>query len=105
VFFPGTVNEVEALAGIDLDVPAGQFVSLIGPNGSGKSTLLNAIAGTFRLTTGTVLLDEKDVSRQPEHVRARSIGRVFQDPRAGTAPSMKIEENPPSRSCARGAAA
>ncbi len=93
VFFPGTVNEVEALAGIDLDVPAGQFVSIIGSNGSGKSTLLNAIAGTFRLTSGRVLLDERDVSRQPEHVRSRSIGRVFQDPRAGTAPSMTIEEN------------
>ncbi len=93
VFFPGTVNEVVALAGIDLDVPAGQFVSIIGSNGSGKSTLLNGIAGAFRLTGGTVLLDETDVSKQPEHVRSRSIGRVFQDPRAGTAPSMTIEEN------------
>jgi putative tryptophan/tyrosine transport system ATP-binding protein len=93
VFFPGTVNEVEALSGIDLDVPAGQFVSIIGSNGSGKSTLLNSIAGTFRLTEGAVLLGDRDVSRQPEHVRSRSIGRVFQDPRAGTAPSLTIEEN------------
>lgn len=93
VFFPGTVNEVVALSGIDLTVPAGQFVTVIGSNGSGKSTLLNAIAGTFPLSSGAVLLGGRDISRQAEHVRSRSIGRVFQDPRAGTAPSMTIEEN------------
>ena len=93
VFFPGTPNEVVALAGIDLAVPAGQFVSIIGSNGSGKSTLLNAVAGTFQLTAGKVLLGERDVTKQAEHVRSRTIGRVFQDPRAGTAPSMTIEEN------------
>jgi putative tryptophan/tyrosine transport system ATP-binding protein len=93
VFFAGTANEVVALSGIDLDVPAGQFVSIIGSNGSGKSTLLNAVAGTFGLTAGRVVLDGRDVTRQPEHVRSRSIGRVFQDPRAGTAPDMTIEEN------------
>jgi putative ABC transport system ATP-binding protein len=92
-FYPGTANEVLALAGIDLLVPAGQFVSIIGSNGSGKSTLLNAIAGTFALSGGRVSLDDRDVSRLPEHVRSRFIGRVFQDPRAGTAPSMTIEEN------------
>ena len=93
VFFPGTANEVVALAGVDLDVPAGQFVSIIGSNGSGKSTLLNAVAGTFALTDGRVTLGERDVTRQSEYVRSRSIGRVFQDPRAGTAPDMTIEEN------------
>jgi putative tryptophan/tyrosine transport system ATP-binding protein len=93
VFFPGTANEVVALDGIDLAVPAGQFISIIGSNGSGKSTLLNAVAGTFGLTAGAVVLGGQDVTRQPEHVRSRSIGRVFQDPRAGTAPDMTIEEN------------
>ena len=93
VFFPGTANEVVALRGIDLDIPAGQFVTVIGSNGSGKSTLLNAVAGTFPVTTGQVLLGGHDVTKQAEHVRSRSIGRVFQDPRAGTAPSMTIEEN------------
>ena len=92
-FFPGTVNEVAALAGIDLVVPAGQFVTIIGSNGSGKSTLLNAIAGTFPASGGSVLLDGRDVSRLPEYARSRFIGRVFQDPRAGTAPSMTIDEN------------
>jgi putative ABC transport system ATP-binding protein len=93
VFYPGTANEVVALAGIDLDVPAGQFVSIIGSNGSGKSTLLNAVAGTFPLSSGSVVLGGHDVTRQPEYVRSRTIGRVFQDPRAGTAPDMTIEEN------------
>ena len=93
VFFPGTANEVVALNGIDLEVPAGQFVSIIGSNGSGKSTLLNAVAGTFPVTAGKVVLGGRDVTRQAEHVRSRVIGRVFQDPRAGTAPGMTIEEN------------
>lgn len=93
VFYPGTANEVVALHEVDLDVPAGQFISIIGSNGSGKSTLLNAVAGTFPVTAGKVVLGGRDVTRQPEHVRSRSIGRVFQDPRAGTAPSMTIEEN------------
>jgi putative ABC transport system ATP-binding protein len=93
VFYPGTANEVVALDGIDLDVPAGQFVSIIGSNGSGKSTLLNAVAGAFPVTAGTVRLGGSDVTKQREHVRSRVIGRVFQDPRAGTAPDMTIEEN------------
>jgi putative tryptophan/tyrosine transport system ATP-binding protein len=93
VFFAGTANEVVALGGIDLLVPAGQFVSIIGSNGSGKSTLLNAVAGTFPLTSGRVLLDGADVTKQREYQRSRAIGRVFQDPRAGTAPGMTIEEN------------
>jgi putative ABC transport system ATP-binding protein len=91
VFFPGTANEVVALNGIDLGVPAAQFVSIIGSNGSGKSTLLNAVAGTFPVSAGKITLGGRDVTRQAEHVRSRTIGRVFQDPRAGTAPSMTIE--------------
>jgi len=93
LFFPGTANEVVALDGIDLEVPAGQFVSIIGSNGSGKSTLLNAVAGTFPVTAGRIVLGGRDVTRLPDYVRSRSIGRVFQDPRAGTAPDMTIEEN------------
>ena len=93
VFFAGTANEVVALGGIDLEVPAGQFVTIIGSNGAGKSTLLNAIAGTFPLTSGAVSIGEHDVTGQPEYMRSRLMGRVFQDPRAGTAPSMTIEEN------------
>ena len=93
VFFPRTVNEVVALDDISLEVNPGDFVTVIGSNGSGKSTLLNAIAGTVPLTAGTVRLEGRDITRLAEYMRARSIGRVFQDPRAGTAPSMSIQEN------------
>ena len=93
VFFPGTANEVVALNGIDLELPAGQFVTVIGSNGAGKSTMLNAVAGTFPLSSGTIRLGSRDVTKTKEHVRSRTIGRVFQDPRAGTAPGMTIEEN------------
>ena len=93
VFFAGTANEVVALAGIDLEVPAGQFVSIIGSNGSGKSTLLNAVAGTFPASAGSLSLDGREITKYPEYVRSRFLGRVFQDPGAGTAPSMTIEEN------------
>jgi putative ABC transport system ATP-binding protein len=93
VFFPGTANEVVALDGIDLSVPTGEFVSIIGSNGSGKSTLLNTVAGAFLPSDGSVIVDGREVTKLAEHVRSRFIGRVFQDPRAGTAPSMSIEEN------------
>lgn len=92
-FFPGTPNEVRALRGVDLSIDEGSFVIVIGTNGSGKSTLLNAIAGSFRLDTGRIHLDGHDVTRWPEHRRAKLIGRVFQDPFSGTAPSMTIAEN------------
>ena len=82
-----------ALAGVDLTIEQGSFVVVIGTNGSGKSTLLNAVAGTFPLDAGTIRLAGRDVTRWPEHRRARLIGRVFQNPFSGTAPSMTIAEN------------
>jgi putative ABC transport system ATP-binding protein len=93
VFFPKTPNEVMALNGIDLDVAPGDFITVIGSNGAGKSTLQNCVAGTYPLSTGTVTLEGMDLTGTPEYRRAQFIGRVFQDPRAGTAPSMSIEEN------------
>jgi putative ABC transport system ATP-binding protein len=92
-FNPGTPNEVRALEGIDLAVPAGQFVVIIGTNGSGKSTLLNAVAGTFLLDAGSLAVDGHVVTRWSEHRRASLIGRVFQNPFSGTAPRMSIAEN------------
>ena len=92
-FFPGTVNEKVALKDIDLVLEDGDFVTVIGGNGAGKSTLLNAIAGTWRPDCGQVLIDGVDVSRLPEHKRAKFLGRVFQDPMMGTAKDMEIEEN------------
>jgi putative ABC transport system ATP-binding protein len=89
----GTPNEVRALRGVDLDVDEGSFVIVIGTNGSGKSTLLNAVAGGFPLDSGTLMLDGVDITLWPEHRRASMIGRVFQNPFSGTAPSMSIAQN------------
>ena len=92
-FNPGTVNEKKALCDISLDVADGDFISIIGSNGAGKSTVFNAIAGSFYTDSGSIFLDGEDVTLQPEHVRAKKIGRLFQDPMRGSAPGMTIEEN------------
>lgn len=92
-FHPGTPNEVHALRDVSLTLPAGSFLIVLGTNGSGKSTLLNAIAGTFFVDSGTISVSGEDITRWPEHRRARLIGRVFQDPFRGTAPTMSIAEN------------
>ena len=89
----GTPEEVRPMQGIDLEIPAGQFVIVLGGNGSGKSTLLNGLAGTFRLDEGTIEIDGRDVTRWREHERAALVGRVFQNPFSGTAPMMTIAEN------------
>jgi putative ABC transport system ATP-binding protein len=92
-FNAGTPNEVRSLQRVGLKVDEGSFVIIIGTNGSGKSTLLNAVAGTFQVDSGNINLDGNDVTRWPEHRRARLIGRVFQNPFSGTAPNMTIAEN------------
>ena len=92
-FNPGTVNEKTALDGVSLTLKDGDFVSVIGGNGAGKSTLLNAVAGTWLVDSGTIAIDGVNVTRLSEHKRARFIGRVFQDPKVGTAATMQIEEN------------
>ena len=86
-------ERVPALQRIDLVMPQAQFLTVIGSNGSGKSTLLNALAGGFLPDAGTILIEGKDVTREPEHRRAALIGRVFQDPYKGTCPSMTVAEN------------
>ena len=92
-FFPGTIHEKTALDGLNLTLHEGDFVTVIGGNGAGKSTMLNAIAGTFPVDSGSILIDGKDVTRLPEYKRAALLGRVFQDPMMGTAPTMQIQEN------------
>ncbi|MBY0584965.1 ABC transporter ATP-binding protein [Murdochiella massiliensis] len=92
-FHPGTVNAKRALNGISVTLNDGDFVTVIGGNGAGKSTLLNAIAGSFPIDSGQILLDGMDITRLPENKRASFLGRVFQDPMVGTAPSMQIAEN------------
>lgn len=92
-FFPGTVNERAALKGVSLTLAEGDFVTVIGSNGAGKSTLLNAVSGRMPVDNGTITIDGVNVTRMPEHRRARYVGRVFQDPMAGTAPDLTIEQN------------
>ncbi|QOT00101.1 ABC transporter ATP-binding protein [Brevibacterium sp. JNUCC-42] len=93
VFNQGTVNEKIALTNINLKLAHGDFVTVIGSNGAGKSTLMNTISGGIIPDTGNIFIDNQDVTKQGEHKRAALIGRVFQDPMAGTAPHMTIEEN------------
>ena len=92
-FNPGTVNEKVALNNLSLHLKAGDFVTIIGSNGAGKSTLFNAICGDFITDQGSILLDGQDITFTPNHVRAKRIGRLFQDPMRGSAPGMSIEEN------------
>ena len=92
-FNPGTVNQKVALNDLNLTLEDGDFVTVIGGNGAGKSTMLNAIAGVFQVDSGTITIDGQDVTKLPEHKRAAFLGRVFQDPMMGTAPTMQIEEN------------
>ena len=92
-FNPGTVNEKAALRGVSLTLNDGDFVTVIGGNGAGKSTLLNAVAGVWPVDSGSISIGGTDVTRLPEHKRAKYIGRVFQDPMMGTAATMQIEEN------------
>ena len=92
-FNPGTINAKTALNDLSLTLADGDFVTVIGGNGAGKSTMLNAIAGVFPVDSGSILIDGQDVTKLPEHKRAALLGRVFQDPMMGTAPTMMIEEN------------
>ncbi len=92
-FNPGTVNEKTAIRDLSLHLETGDFVTVIGSNGAGKSTLFNAIGGSFTVDRGSIVLDGMDITYVPEHRRSKYLGRMFQDPLRGTAPSMTIEEN------------
>lgn len=92
-FGRGTPLEKRALDGVDLAVEAGEFVSVIGSNGAGKSTLLSAIAGDVAVSSGRILIDGEDVTRQSTARRSARVARVFQDPLAGSCGQLTVEEN------------
>lgn len=92
-FNAGTINEKRAMNGVTLTLNEGDFATVIGGNGAGKSTLLNLVAGVYPVDSGSIAIGGQNVTRLPEHKRARFIGRVFQDPMMGTAATMQIEEN------------
>ncbi|MEF2248232.1 MULTISPECIES: ABC transporter ATP-binding protein [unclassified Paenibacillus] len=93
LFNPGTIDEKIALMNANLVLKPGDFITVIGSNGAGKSTLMNLISGVLKPDAGEIRINGKDISRLSEHKRSQWIGRVFQDPMAGTAPRMTIEEN------------
>ncbi|MEO6060987.1 MAG: ABC transporter ATP-binding protein [Thermoflexales bacterium] len=92
-FNPGTPIENRVLRGLDLDIPTGQFVTVIGSNGAGKSTFLNAVSGDLIVDRGSIQIDDSDVTRKAAWQRSNLVARVFQDPLAGTCESLTIEEN------------
>ena len=92
-FNAGTPIETRALRGLSLEIPSGQFVTVIGSNGAGKSTFLNAISGDYGVDSGSIIINDKDVTRLPVWDRADQVARVFQDPMAGTCEDLTIEEN------------
>lgn len=92
-FNAGTINEKRALSNLNLHIKPGDFVTVIGGNGAGKSTMLNVLSGVYEIEAGSIVLSGQDITRQPEHLRAKLLGRVFQDPMMGTAAGMGIEEN------------
>lgn len=92
-FNPGTPIETRALRGLSLTIPDGQFVTVIGSNGAGKSTFLNAVSGELMVDSGTIQINNEDVTRKSVWQRAVNVARVFQDPMAGTCEDLTIEEN------------
>ncbi len=92
-FNPGTPMEMPALRGIEVNIPAGQFVTVIGSNGAGKSTVLNAITGDVAIEAGSIIIDDQDVTKWPPTRRTQLVARVFQDPLAGSCAELTIEEN------------
>jgi len=84
-----TFGGVVALAEADLTLTRGQVLAVIGPNGSGKSTLFNCITGFVPLSSGSVLVDDVDITGQPAHLRIRrGVARTFQTPRIDVEPTV-----------------
>ena len=89
----GFDEEKIILNDVSLNIYEHDFITILGGNGAGKSTFLNAIAGSFSVDSGEILIEDKDVSNIVEHKRAAFISRVFQNPLDGTAPRMTVAQN------------
>ena len=93
IYNPGTVTELCLFDNFSFKVADGEFVSVVGSNGSGKTSMLNIICGSIPVSGGEVLIDGKNINSLREYKRYRMIGRVYQNPAAGTCPDMTILEN------------
>ncbi|MBP3623988.1 MAG: ATP-binding cassette domain-containing protein [Oscillospiraceae bacterium] len=93
VYNPGTVTEQTLFRDFSLTVEEGQFVSIVGSNGSGKTSLLNIICGSIPVEAGEVLIDGKNINKLKEYQRYAAMGRVYQNPAAGTCPGLTMLEN------------
>ena len=92
-FFKGTYNEKTVLENFSFHANKGDFISVVGSNGAGKSTIFNLIAGSFYPDCGRIFLDGEDITYKQDYIRSKKIGRLFQNPQGGTAPSMTVLEN------------
>lgn len=94
IFSRGTIDEVTALDGVNLEIYDQDFITIIGSNGAGKSTLLNIVAGVFPPERGgNIVINGDDVTNIEEYRHAAYVGRVWQEPEVGTARKLTIEEN------------
>ena len=92
-FNRGKANQVDAINGVDLHVDEKEFLVIVGSNGSGKTTLLNLIAGSVLPSSGSIYIDDNNVTSLADYNRSKWIARVFQNPLSGTAPDLSILDN------------
>ena len=90
---PGSVNELCLFQNFSLEIPDGDFISIVGSNGSGKTSLLNIVCGTIPIDSGDIIVNGTSITGRKDFQRHKTIGRVYQDPSKGTCPSMTILEN------------
>ncbi|MFA1015852.1 ABC transporter ATP-binding protein [Dubosiella newyorkensis] len=93
IYNEGTKLEKRALDDVSVHIRPGEFVTILGSNGAGKSTFFNVITGQAPTQSGNVILDGKDITHEKEHIRSKTIGRLFQNPAQGTAAGLTVEEN------------